>query len=109
MQEISSKEELSKLMERIKQDKLVVVDFHAEWCGPYKQLSPIIEKLGNSAEGKYDVYKIDVDNEAFREFVAAHSVMSIPTVIFFKGGKVVDQFVGILEENLIKEMIAKHS
>ncbi len=109
VQEISSKEELTLLLERIKQDKLVVIDFHADWCGPCKQLSPIMERLGDSGEGKYDVYKIDVDNDVFRDFVTQHFIMSIPTVIFFKKGKAVDQFVGVREESLIREMITKHS
>ncbi len=109
VQDISSKEELSGLLEKIKGNKLVMVDFYADWCGPCKQLSPIIEKLGRDGENAYEVYKIDVDNEVFREFVTQHFVMSIPTVIFFKGGKAVDQFVGVREESLIKEIITKHS
>lgn len=109
VQQVSSKEELEQLLERMKQDKLVIVDFYADWCAPCKQLSPTMERLGENSHGGYDVYKVDVDNEDFRAFVAENSIMSIPTVIFFKNNKAVDQFVGIREESHIKEMIAKHS
>ena len=109
VQEISSKEELTQLLDKIKGNKLVVVDFHADWCGPCKQLSPIMEKLGKGAEQRYEIYKIDVDNEVFRDFVSQHFVMSIPTVIFFKNDKTVDQVVGVCEEGVIKEIISKHA
>ena len=77
----------------------VMVDFFAEWCGPCKMLSPIIEKLAGSYEGA-TLYKLNVDEVG--DVAQALGVYSIPTLIFFKDGKLVDKSVGFQSEAMIK-------
>ena len=74
--------------------QLMMVDFWADWCGPCKMLSPVIEGLGDDYEGKAIVGKINVDEE--QELAIRYGVMSIPTVIFFKDGEEVERKVGVL-------------
>jgi len=88
----------------IQSKKVVIVDFYAHWCGPCKTLGPIMEEV--SSEG-YTVYSVDVDEN--RALAQAYSVSSIPTVLFFKEGKKVDQFVGVREKEDIIEMAQSHS
>ena len=73
-------------------DKLVLVDFWAEWCGPCRMVGPIVEELSKEYEGKAVIGKINVDNNpnVSMEF----GVRNIPTILFFKNGKVVDKQVG---------------
>ncbi len=103
VQEVTSVE----LQEKIKAGKLILIDFFAEWCGPCKQISPILDDLEREASGEYEIYKVDVDKDEAREFLMEQMVMSIPTVVFFKGGKRVDAFVGLQDKETIKSMIAK--
>ena len=83
---------------------LVVVDFYADWCGPCKVLGPLLEKL--SEEMKFKLVKINTEQE--QELASHFSVMSIPTVFFFKDGEPIDMFVGAYPENAIKEMVNKY-
>jgi thioredoxin 1 len=75
-------------------DTPVAVDFFAEWCGPCKMLSPVLEKFAQTYDGKVKVVKVDVDREP--ELAGRFGIRGVPTVMFFKGGKVVDQVVGFL-------------
>jgi len=81
--------------------KPVVVDFTASWCPPCKMLSPIIDKLAIEYEGKIDVYKIDVDKNNATPM--QYGIRGVPTLIFFKNGEVVEQIVGYVPENLLRE------
>ncbi len=83
----------------------VIVDFWAEWCGPCKQLTPILEKLVVAARGAVLMVKIDVD--ANKDLAAQLRVQSIPTVFAFKDGRPVDSFTGALPESQIKAFIAR--
>ena len=74
--------------------QLVVADFWANWCGPCKMLTPVIEALGDEYEGRAIVGKIDVDAE--QELAIRCGVMSIPTVIFFKDGRELERKVGLM-------------
>ena len=70
----------------------VLVDFWAAWCGPCKAVAPIIDELAKEYAGKIKVGKMDVDNNS--KIPTEYGIMSIPTVMFFKKGKVMDQLVG---------------
>ncbi len=83
----------------------VIVDFWAEWCGPCKQLTPMLEKLVGAAGGAVRMVKIDVD--ANKDLAAQLRVQSIPTVFAFKDGRPVDSFTGALPESQIKAFIAR--
>ena len=70
----------------------IVLDFSATWCGPCKQLAPIIEELSNEYEGRIAVGKYDI--EEADDLTAEYGIRNVPTVIFIKNGQVVDKFVG---------------
>ena len=84
----------------------VMVDFYADWCGPCKMMSPVIEQLAKEYEGKIKVFKLNVDNA--QEIAGQFGVSSIPTVVFFKDGKVIDRFVGALPKANIINYIDKY-
>lgn len=73
---------------------VTLVDFWATWCGPCKMLAPVIDQLARDYEGKITVGKVDVDQEG--ELAARFGVMSIPTVILFKGGIEIERKVGVM-------------
>ncbi len=79
--------------EVLNSDKPVLVDFWAEWCMPCQMLGPIIEQLGEELGDKVVVGKLNVDEN--RQTAANYQVMSIPTVLLFKDGQIVQQFVGV--------------
>jgi thioredoxin 1 len=68
----------------------VLVDFSAEWCGPCKMIAPVINEIAEAYKGRVDVFTVDVDSE--QELAVEFDVMTIPTIIIFKGGKVVERF-----------------
>lgn len=85
----------------------VLVDFWAEWCMPCKMIAPVVEQLATAYEGKLKVGKVNVDQE--NELAAQHNIVSIPTLLVFKDGKVLRQKVGAIPkhelENLIKDLV----
>lgn len=83
----------------------VVVDFWAEWCGPCKMLTPIIENLSTEFEGKVRMGKVNVDDNP--QTAAKYGIVSIPSLLFIHQGKVVDQHTGLLPQNALKAKIAK--
>ncbi len=72
----------------------VVVDFWATWCGPCKMIAPILEEVAAEKDGQVKIAKIDVDSNS--QTAGKYSIMSIPSLMFFKNGEVVDQVVGAL-------------
>ncbi|MCX6149385.1 MAG: thioredoxin [Ignavibacteriales bacterium] len=83
--------------EVLQSTQLVVVDFWAEWCGPCKMIAPIIEELANEYDGKIKVGKLDVDSN--QQTAIKYGVRSIPTILFLKGGKVVDSIIGAVPKS----------
>jgi len=84
-------------------DKLVVVDFWAEWCGPCRQITPIIEQLSNEYAEKSVIGKVDVDNN--NGIVSDFGIKNIPTILFFKNGQIVDKQVGLVPKNVLAAKI----
>ena len=74
-------------------DQPVLVDFSAAWCGPCKQLTPIIDELAGEYDGKAKVGKVDVDQSA--GVAGKYNILSVPTVLFFNGGEKVETMVGL--------------
>lgn len=88
--------------EVIKSDKTVIVDFWASWCGPCKMLSPIVDEIAQE-HPEIKVCKVNVDDEP--ELAQSFRIMSIPTLIVFKGGKAVASSVGLRPKSEIEAMI----
>jgi thioredoxin 1 len=87
-------------------DKPVLIDFWAEWCGPCKMIAPMVEELAKEYDGKLKVGKVDVDSN--QQTSMQYGIRSIPTLLIFKGGKVVDQLVGAVPKKMLAEKVAKH-
>jgi len=91
--------------EVIQSDKLVVVDFYADWCMPCRYISPILEKLAKEYNGYVEFYKLNVDEN--QDIAFEFGIASIPTVLFFRNGKVVGGFIGAMPENAVRAEIEK--
>lgn len=92
--------------EVIKSDKPVLVDFWAEWCGPCKMIAPMVEELAKEYDGKLKVGKVDVDSN--QQISMQLGIRSIPTLLIFKGGRVVEQVVGAVPKRMLVEKVTKH-
>ena len=90
-----------------KNDKLTVVDFWATWCGPCKMIAPILDQLATEYQDKVKVTKLDVD--ANIKTATRFNVRSIPMLLFFKDGKVVDQIVGAVPRQTIEAKFKQHA
>ena len=89
--------------EVLKADKPVLVDFWADWCGPCKMLSPVIDEIAKEYEGKAKICKVNVDDEM--GLAQQYRVMSVPTVLVFKNGQVSGTSVGYVGKEKLTEML----
>ncbi len=92
--------------EVIKSEIPVIIDFWATWCAPCRMIAPIIEQFAVEYDGQVKVCKLDVDNN--QEVAMTYGIRSIPTVLIFKGGKVVDTIVGAVPKKMLKERLENH-
>lgn len=87
----------------LQDEKLVVVDFWATWCGPCRMISPILDEAEMEMGDKFTLVKVNVDDA--EEIAARFRIMSIPTLLFFKNGQVVDKAVGAMPKAMLIEKI----
>lgn len=85
-------------------DELVLVDFYAKWCGPCRMLSPIIDEISN--ERSFKVVKVDIDESD--EVVMKYQIMSVPTLMLFKNGKMISSSIGYIPKEELNDWISKN-
>ncbi len=87
--------------------KITLVDFWAPWCGPCRQLSPLIDELSNDMENKIEVFKCNIDENP--ESPSKYGVRGIPTLMIFKNGKLLDSKVGSISKSVLYEWVESNS
>ncbi|MBR6203019.1 MAG: thioredoxin [Bacteroidaceae bacterium] len=90
--------------EVLAQNKPMVLDFWATWCGPCRMVGPFIQELADQYEGQVNVGKVNIEEDA-DDLVAQFGIRNIPTIIFMKNGEIVDKIVGAAPKNTIEEKI----
>jgi thioredoxin 1 len=92
--------------EVLKSDIPVFVDFYADWCGPCKMMSPVIDKMAEEYAGRIKVGKVNVDENS--DLAVKYGIMSIPNMVFFKNGEVVDRVVGAIPKPQMQAKFEKN-
>lgn len=87
-------------------DKLTIVDFWAEWCGPCRAIGPVIEELAKDYDGKINVGKVNVDHNP--NLSVNYGITSIPAILFIKGGQIVDKQIGAVPRSVLEKKIQAH-
>jgi thioredoxin 1 len=100
MAKVASNDNFAELLES---EKLVIVDFWATWCGPCRMLTPILDEVEEEMPDEIQVVKVNVDDAD--EIAAQYRIMSIPTLLFFKNGELVDKTVGAMPKNVLVDKI----
>jgi thioredoxin 1 len=90
----------------LESDKLSVIDFWAEWCGPCRAIGPVIEELAKDYEGKINVGKVNVDQNP--NLSMNYGITSIPAILFIKGGQIVDKQIGAVPKSVLEKKIQAH-
>lgn len=93
--------------EVLQSEKLVLVDFWANWCGPCKMIAPVLEQIAEEYKEKVKIGKVNVDEES--EIARQYQILSIPTLILFKNGKIMNVSVGFLSKSEIEKIIQQNS
>jgi len=93
--------------EVVKSDKLVVVDFWAEWCGPCKMIAPLLDEIAREMPDKVKIVKINIEQES--DVAQKFGISSIPTLLFFKGGVVREQLVGTAPKKVLVDKISSYA
>ena len=89
--------------EHINSDKVTVVDFWAQWCGPCKMVGPVIEDLANDYDGQAHIGKVNIDEQG--DIAAQYGIRNIPTILFIKNGEVVDKQVGAVPKATLEDKL----
>lgn len=89
--------------EVLKSEKTVLIDFYADWCGPCRMMSPIIDEIAKELGEQVKVGKVNVDDN--QDLAMEYKVMSIPTIVIIKNGEIHKTFVGVRDKNEIKEAL----
>ena len=84
----------------------ILVDFWAEWCGPCRMVAPVLEQIADEMHGKVRIGKVNVDEES--SLAGRYGIQSIPTLLLFKDGRVVDQYIGATSRDVLVKMLQKH-
>ncbi len=87
----------------LKSEKVVLVDFYADWCGPCKMMSPIVDEIAEELGDKIKVGKVNTDENL--NLAEKYNIMSIPTIMVFKGGQLVKTFIGVTSKEAIIEAL----